>query len=347
VTAAALLLAPVACGVVLLMSGWAKRGDTSGTRMAFAAMGVPRALSRRTIVEGLPYAELALGALLLVTWGWVLAVVAVAVTALFVVYTALVARVLLAGAEVECHCFGGIGGDRITTATFARNVLLVVLGVLAIGFGTGGSGVMPALRDLDGAEWWWPVMTALVVATAVLVTARHDAPETAVDEDEADYVRQPIPVGLLVREDGNRVNLRELAQFRPQLLVFMSTACYSCDVVAEWLPGFAERLRPVQINTVFSVDLDRVPDHLRPVGATPLHDPGQVVTDLFTNGRPAAVLLGADGYLAGGPVIGGHEVEGFVDDIVAELADAPVVAVPPDFGHGHGHGHDHDHDASA
>ncbi len=47
--------------------------------------------------------------------------------------------------------------------------MLVALAAIATAFGAGGSGVIPTLGDLDGAEWWWPVMTALVVLAAVLV----------------------------------------------------------------------------------------------------------------------------------------------------------------------------------
>ncbi len=64
---------------------------------------------------------------LLLTWGWLLAVVGAVATALFVVYTVLVARVLRTGDSVECHCFGSLGGDRVTSATLARNLVLVAL----------------------------------------------------------------------------------------------------------------------------------------------------------------------------------------------------------------------------
>ena len=168
-TALALVLAPVATAVVLLVSGWSKVGDVTGLRLAFVAMRVPAALSRVAVVRSLPYVELTLGLALLLTWGWLLAVVGAMVTVLFLAYTLLVARVLRAGDTVECQCFGSLGDDRVTSVTLARNVVLVVLAALATAFGVGGSGVVPAVGDLDGAEWWWPVMTALVVLAAVLV----------------------------------------------------------------------------------------------------------------------------------------------------------------------------------
>ena len=146
----AFVLAPVAVAVVLFVSGWAKVGDVTGTRLAFVAMKVPAALTRPSFVRALPFAELLLGCALLLTWGWVLAVAAAATTLLFLVYAALVARVLRAGDDVECHCFGTLGDDRVTSVTLARNLVLVLLAALATGFGASGSGVVPARRRLPG-----------------------------------------------------------------------------------------------------------------------------------------------------------------------------------------------------
>ena len=237
----AFVLAPVAVAVVLFVSGWAKVGDVTGTRLAFVAMKVPAALTRPSVVRALPFAELLLGCALLLTWGWVLAVAAAATTLLFLVYAALVARVLRAGDDVECHCFGTLGDDRVTSVTLARNLVLVLLAALATGFGASGSGVVPAIGDFQGSDWWWPVMTALVVLTALLIFRPGGAADepTVDDEEMEDYLRQPVPIGFLESEDGRRVQLRDLATRQPQLLIFMSIGCGACHIVAEWLPSFA------------------------------------------------------------------------------------------------------------
>jgi len=347
VTATALLLAPLACATTLGLSGWTKVGDTTGNRLAFVAMGVPAALSRPALVRTLPYAELALAAALVLTWGWALALVGAVATVLFLAYAALVVRVLRSGDSVRCNCFGSLGGDRVDAATLARNLVLVALAALATALGLGGSGVGPALGDLDATEWWWPVLTALVVLAAVLVV-RPGSAAVADDSEQAEYLRQPIPIGVLVDRDGRRVQLRDLAARRPQLLVFMSVSCGSCHVLADLLPSLAERLGPVEVVTVFSDQLDALPEAWAAPGVTPYHDPDKAVTDLFTNLRPTAVLLGADGLLAGGPVIGVREIEGFVDDIAAELEDAPGLPVAPEpHVHDHDHGLEHDHDHAA
>jgi cytochrome oxidase Cu insertion factor (SCO1/SenC/PrrC family) len=341
VTALALVLAPVATAVVLLVSGWSKLGDVTGLRLAFVAMRVPTALSRVAVVRSLPYVELALGLALLLTWGWLLAVVGATVTVLFLGYTLLVARVLRAGDSVDCQCFGSLGDDRVTLVTLARNLVLVALAALATAFGVGGSGVVPAMGDFDGAAWWWPVMTALVVLAAVLVV-RPGRVEEVAPEEGVDYLRQPIPIGVLVAADGRHVQLRDLASQRPQLLTFMSVSCGACDVLADLFPDFVERLGVVEIVTIFVDPLDSVPERLRKPGTTTYHDPDRAVTDLFTSLRPAAVLFGADGLLAGGPVTGVPDIQAFVEDIVAELEAAPPGELEAD-DHGHDHAHDHGH----
>ena len=359
--ALAFVLAPVAVAVVLFVSGWAKVGDVTGTRLAFVAMKVPAVLTRASVVRALPYAELLLGCALLLTWGWVLALAGAVTTVLFLVYAVLVGRVLRAGDDVECHCFGTLGGDQVTSSTLVRNVVLVVLAAVASGFGAAGQGVVPAAQDLDGSDWWWPVMTGLVVLTALLIVRPGPPDEAPLDDEELEeYLRQPVPIGFLEDEQGRRLQLRDLAYQRPQLLIFLSTGCGACNIVVEWLPSIVERLGVVNVNTVFAEPLDTVSEAMRN-GTTAWYDPDNYVTNVFSGGRPSAVLFGTDGMLAGGPVVGAQAIEIFVEDIEAELAAAPpseVAAFPvdqpdrqpdsqpdhqPDHQHDHQHGHDDDH----
>jgi hypothetical protein len=50
------------------------------------------------------------------------------------------------------------------------------------------------------------------------------------------------------------------------------------------------------------------------------HDPDRLILDSFgISGVPSAILLGADGLLAGGPVTGGSAVQDFVASVEQEL----------------------------
>lgn len=326
-TATALVLAPLACGAALLVSGAAKLGDRAGTRAAFKALEVPRALRVPWVIRGLPYAELVLGLALVLTWGWALALTGVLSVALFAAYWVLVARVVRRGREAHCNCFGNLGDDRVTWRTLARNSVLVVLALLVVVFGAQGSGVPPALRDFRGADWLWLAMAALVALGAALLMARPPGRAEATDVAEGqvlDYVRQPIPFGMLEAEDGTRRTLRQLAAERPQLLVLLSVGCGSCHDVAAGLVRWVDRLAPVEVDLVFTQPLAELPEDLRPAGIRRWLDLENGVTETFGWARPSAVLLGADGMLAGGPVGGFGAVMEFVEDIVAELQDAKI-----------------------
>ncbi len=264
------MLAPLTCGVVMLISGVAKVGRPTATREAFMAMGVPQALRSETLVTSLPFVEIALGVLLLATWSWPLAVIGAATTALFAAYWVLVLRVLRRGEEVDCGCFGALGDDRVSGTTLARNSLLVVLAALATAFGAAGSGVVPAVRDFRPTDWWWLVLSVAVAATAVLVVGLRRPEPAVADDDLLDYERAPIPFALLEDESGTRVTLTQLAAERPQLLLFLSSHCWACESIAENVPAWMSQLGPVQVSTVFTEPLQRVPDKMRRDGVPPV-----------------------------------------------------------------------------
>jgi hypothetical protein len=355
VTEPALVLAPLACAVVLVLSGVAKYGDPGATRAAFVSMRVPEALRSTTVVRVLPVGEIALGLLLLVTWGWALALVGAAVTVLFAAYWLLVLLVLRRGEEVDCGCFGATGDDRVTGATLARNTLLVGLAALATAFGAAQSGLLPALGDLSAGDGTWLAMAAAVTAVAVLVVGRWPSVEVVDDADLLDYQRDPIPFALLRDADDNTSTLRELAAERPQLLLLLSSTCGACHDVAELVPDWLPRLGPVEVQLLFSEPLEWLPAEVTPPGAKVWFDVEGGAGFAFAAGRPSAVLLGADKFLAGGPVAGTSAIKTFVEDVIAEIENAdvpaagPVVAVNDGHdghehgqdGHGHGHGHGH------
>ena len=328
----ALLVAPLACSVVLVVSGVAKLGDTDGTRAAFISMGVPRDWATPSAARALPYAEMALGLVLVATWGWALLLAGAIVTLLFATYWVLVARVLRSGEDVDCACFGSLGDGRVTGWTLARNSLLVGLGALAIVHGVAGGGVLHDVADLGRAGWLWLAMTVLVGATAVLVVGRGGGAAAGPDDEELlDYERSPIPFAILENQAGERVTLRQLAKERAQLLVFLSVGCGACTVVAERIGDWAAQLGPVEIAPVFTSPLERLPGHYTWDAVPGWYDVEAGATQtLAGSGRPSATLLGADGQLAGGPVSGTEAITELVRDIIAELEEAAAEAATGD-----------------
>lgn len=115
--------ARIAVGVVLLVAGVAKLCQPSWPATA-KAFGAPARL-----VPVLPWVEIVLGALLVSGIG--LPWTAVAAAALLVGFTLLVAARVLRGDAVPCGCFGETSPQPVGRDTIVRNVLLVVLAVMA------------------------------------------------------------------------------------------------------------------------------------------------------------------------------------------------------------------------
>jgi hypothetical protein len=347
----ALLLVPafVLAGV-LVWSGIAKLrhpDDLAG----WGRLGVPAALRRSWLLRLHPWAELAL-ALALITLGGVLgALAALACLALMGAYLWLVARALRAarGAaeDATCACFGE--DAPISTVTVVRNVWLVLLSALAVT----GLAAAPLLGGAvagatQAGAWPWILGAAVAAATVVLVRwpehATSAGPEmqgstvagdsmvngrvtgTRGEDAELDYVRTRTPAVPVQLADGTTVDLRTLAAQKPLLILAVSTTCGACLPVIEAAPGWRELVPEVDIRLLLQ--------HAPAEGAfaerdepQSLHDPHDYVRRSIEEwGTPTALLLGADGMLAGGPVTGDAAVERFVADIRASLDE--IVASP-------------------
>ena len=285
---------------VLTLSGVAKLPRTArrDTRDAIDALRVPW-LPRGVTAAVLPWLELGLAvALLAVPAPW-LAVPAVAALGLMLAYAALIARALGFGEELTCSCFGRLLGGRVDSTTLVRNLVLVALSGSAVAVSLVGHDFASAAVT-DPRDTWLTVLAAgaVVVLVAVMVLGTRDEP------DVFDYVRQPIPYAVVADGAGGVKTLRALAAGQAQLLVMLNRNCAPCERTADQIGQWATALEPVvAVVTIYPED-----------------EPDLNVRYVFgISGAPAAVLLGADGLLAGGPVAGEKRVAELVEDVRREL----------------------------
>lgn len=319
----AALIVVLTMTTVLLVSGIAKLRDTRATRDAFDALRVPKAVPFDAAATALPWLEIGLAVLLLVApAGW-LVPVTLALLLLMLAYTGLVARALSFDEPVTCSCFGSLGRHAIDRTTLARNVLLVALAGLTVWFAAAGGSVPAAVGDLTPGEAWALLAAAAATAVAVLVTGGGETAAPVPDAELLDYDRSPIPYGVLTLPDGRTSTLSELAATQARLLVVLSPACGPCLRTGEKLNDWAAQLAPlVGVVAIY-------PDEATATGATEhapelaAWEPELNVRRVFSVGTPAAILLGADGFLAGGPVAGENKVARFVEDVLAEVSDRP------------------------
>lgn len=147
------------------------------------------------------------------------------------------------------------------------------------------------------------------------------------DDGPLEYVRSAIPEAVLVDTDGSNVPLTRLTKQHAALLILPGSAGDQRGSTLRAIAGWPQQMPLVDFVLVVT-DARAERDDLAPYADRVLGDPQEKVQALFSpTGVPAAVLLGTDGLLAGGPVHGLDAVAQFVADIAAALegpADVPT-----------------------
>ena len=301
--------------------------------VGWAELGVPRLLRRQWLLRLHPWAEIALGASLVLLGGWLGFIAAIVAVALMGAYLWLVVRARGRSDDASCACFGS--KRRITRVTVIRNVWLLVLAVSA-------ACVIWMAPLLGGAlavafsGWWTSVLGAAAAAVTAALVLWPDEPRTASaaqpseesssvaagpedGDGELDYIRIRTPAVPLTLADGTSVNLRTLTRTRPMLMLAVSSTCGSCSVVIEKAPAWRTLLPEVDVRLMFthSHDSGGMQELTEPQS---LHDVDHLVSGSIEDWRvPTAVLFGIDGMLAGGPITGVREIDSFVDDVYESL----------------------------
>jgi hypothetical protein len=322
----ALALAPAILAVVLVVSAVGKLRSPAASAAAFTALRVPRRLSSPIVVRALPWVEIVVGVGLVVAGGWLGVVVSLAVLALFTAYLALVVRARGFDTDVDCACFGSLGPGRVTMLTVWRNVWLLALAVISVVVATRGDALVARIAD-GTVPWAWLVAAAAAGLTVLLVVGTGSGESTTpADEagselgvEEGDYLRTRTPALPVTLGDGSTTQLRRLSAERPQLLLYVSEGCASCQDVIAGAPGWRDDLSALDVRLVVrsAPDGTALASSVEPQS---LHDTEGLLYESFDlRGTPSAVLLGADGLLAGGPVVGATDVVAFIDDIRVEL----------------------------
>lgn len=325
----AAVTAPLALAVVLALSAVAKVRYPGSTLSSMKQLRLPGWVATRRLALAIPRAELALAlALVLAPAGSASVVTSASALVLMCAYWALIARGLTMSPRPRCGCFGRLGSP-VRPLTLVRNTLLVLLAGAALALGVTGQATLDLLRGATGEQWSWllAVTTAAGAAALVMAIERPARPRSDPDRrDPLDLARVPIPHQVLLESDGTPRTLHELAAERPQLLVWV-TAPHQRSRPAHARDGFATITRWRQELPALDVRLVTCVAPAEEAGWLVDHA-GSMFTSLGLALAPAAVLLGTDGLLAGGPVSGDRAVEDLVDGIRDVPATAPGPGAP-------------------
>ncbi|MBL0749143.1 MauE/DoxX family redox-associated membrane protein [Nocardioides baculatus] len=324
----AVLVLLLTLSAVLLTSGAAKLRDARATQDAFVALRVPSVVPVGPSAAALPWAEIVLAVLLLVSPAAVAWLPAALVLLLMLAYTALIARALRFDESVSCSCFGSIGSHEVGPRTLGRNILLSVIAAIVLWYALQGGSAVDAFGELGAAGWWALLATAAAVAVALLVAAASSSAHSAErdvlqDAEIADYERQPIPYGVVHRLDGHPLTLVEAATSQARLVIALNANCGPCVRTGEKIDEWARRLHPVIGVIVVYPDEHAARGQTGHSPELSTYEPDWNVRRVFGLLPPSAVLLGADGFLAGGPVSGEDEVRDLVEAVFIELGAPP------------------------
>lgn len=309
------MLANITIGVLLAISGGAKLKDPSSTADAFRALRLPEWLQKMGAPRLLPWAEVALAALLIFSKGWLLTLATVGAVLLMVAYTVVIWRALGFGEPVQCGCFGELGAGDVSRRTLARNILLTLLAAL----GLVGALLGVSIYGQPTLSWGW-VAVALLSAAAVALSL-GGGPNTTLGATG----HKPWLGGITLRDaaTGADVRVAEIARRGGgATLLFLLPGCGSCQGLMAELPALREKNPGRVIVPV-------LPEWAGPeayAGTPDLHrDPGSNLSvALGMHFAPAALEVLGDGTAPGELIVGSTAVRALLDGTpVAEPQAAP------------------------
>lgn len=326
---AALLVIRLLLAAVFGVAGVAKLLDRAGSRRALVDFGAPARLAGSLGVL-LPAAELATAIALVPSasarWG------ALAAFALLLVFTAAIARTLLAGGAADCHCFGRLRVGAGGRPALGRNAALAAVSLPVAMTGPG----LSVVTIPDALGWVGLAVLgaiAVVVVQAVLwlqLLRQHGRILVRLQALErlGPTVGDPAPDFVLPSLDGELVSLTELRRpGRPVLLAFVDPQCAPCD---ELLPDLAawQRDRSDRLTIALVSRGDIQENEAKALGyglqRVLLQQEREVATSYGSDGTPSALLIDRDGRIAAPLARGAEEIR----DAVAAAGAEPAVAPP-------------------
>ncbi|OAX52347.1 hypothetical protein A5N15_05140 [Rothia kristinae] len=130
---------------------------------------------------------------------------------------------------------------------------------------------------------------------------------------------------MLLRDaSGELISLRSLASQGARLLLLVSPGCGSCTITMADAVQWRGNLGPVTLHLMTQAPQESLEAQTdASLHEDALYDVGGFAYELLgMAGTPTAVLVGADGALAGGPVGGYEAIREFVAQIRDQLAEA-------------------------
>ena len=308
---APLAVPAILLALVLTFSAAAKLASSKHTDAAFISLRLPAWLRTLRAPVLLPWGELALAVLLLVTSGPLAVLTAVAALVLFVLYLVVIVRALTFEEKVTCSCFGELGLGEVTVLTAVRNLLLVALSALVLYDATRGTSVLGRVIDYSAASWLWLALIGVAIALTWLITGAHGSARTSTHQAASTPMLFERVTGTVYDVEDRPVAVESLT--RPDqhtLLLFASPTCGSCHTTLEQVRTWQAQTMKVRVVVVLTMRVDDTYGGLaNPSDFEIYFDPDMSLLTHYSGVTPSALLFDSDGHLLSALAVGSERVE--------------------------------------
>ena len=326
------------------VAGVAKFLDQPGAEKAVTDFGVPAEFAKPAAYL-LSTAEVLLALLLLfTTTSWLGALGALI---LLLIFIAGMIYQLASGKEADCHCFGQLHSERVSSKSLIRNVIFSALALFLVGQGSGRQGLSFTDDRMDFMQFAFGLIISGLLGAVIFYLKRISAQQTqilrrieildvisreggAVERQEAGDPNEGLPIGSpfpdfeLPDLSGRVVSFEHLlAERKPTLFLFVAPTCSPCKAlvpeIAEWESKLADKVNIVLISRG-KADENREKFSISEKSRVLLQKDREVANLVHAKWTPTALFVDAAGNIASHIAAGDSAIR----ELVEKVSDADV-----------------------
>ncbi|MFN0138845.1 MAG: redoxin domain-containing protein [Pyrinomonadaceae bacterium] len=355
-----MLLIRILLAGIFALAGIAKFLDLKGSRKAFMDFGIPQGLAMPGAIA-LSIVEIVIAGLFLsIETSWYAAIGASFLLLLFIIQ---MIYQMARGNAPDCHCFGQIHSEPVSTTSVVRNIIFAVPAILLVVRGENNQGYSLLDPRVDLIQLVFGTIVVALLFAAIFTLRKISNQQTEimrrielmelvardgahVERDDVVSPHDGLPIGAVVTDfelpgvDGKVVSLSDLRfSGKPVLFFYVSPSCSPCRaLVPEFETWQRELGDKLQIVFLSSGSPD---ENIEKFGGesekTILLQKHREVADLLkAQWTPTAVLVNANGRIASHAAAGDSAIRELVESIADEdLSSEFAHFVPSHNGHTH------------
>jgi peroxiredoxin len=342
---------------IFALAGIGKLLDLQGSKKAVRDFGVPEILVKPVAVL-LPIAEIAVALLLLfVQTSWYGAIGAAALLAVFIGGMTIQ---MIKGNAPDCHCFGQIHSEPVSSKSLIRNAVFAILALFLVASGreNQGLGILESSNDFSEGNVMQIIIGLAVVAllaAAVYFLRKISEQQTqimrrieileltasegvkAIEKQDVAHpesgllIGSPAPDFVLPDLNGKNVSFENLlVKNKPVLFFYVSPSCGPCSALLPDIEKWQDELKD-KLNFVL-ISSGKAKENAEKFGGKTfkqvLLQKDKEVTDLFgAQWTPTAWLVNPDGTIASRPAAGDAAIKKLIDTVKAEIAEKDLLYI--------------------